>query len=683
MYRTITASSQFKIYAAVALAALLMTLLAVTLTASQAQATTTSSTTIATDGDDNPIPQQQGQAATPTPAPHKTPEACPAKLRTASVVDSGYYALFDVWWNDEEGELTNNVCPPRVEFIPAQPPRGGKPGTPARTDRSPSSINITAEPPTIIHIPNSAKVTLSESNYPKGKYKKVWDADDAENPNGDGDRMVWVLPACPPDGDPSGVGLCISYSAALLNSADWNGNIEYIVTHVHQVDIDKQDRRYVLAYDLPDGEAGRADLRWYSADEQTDTVNVAPGGYDRPMWFFPSRGAYEFQVYIRGNPNTSKSDPISKDDSVTSDLREYIVHVGAEADLGAAIRMTPQFVSPGNGNNVTVTIIANNEGPDEAEKTEVDVALPDGLTYSSHSTATGTYANGVWSIGEFASGASAVLTIMATVDAETHGEDLTVNAAISAKETVTTNSGTYDVPVPDPDPRNNTASNVTTVERSSNVAPVFQLVRSVPENSAAGTNVGIPVLVKNPESGDTLTFTLSGIGHDNFTVEAADGNAQIKVAANSYLNYEDTLFSNYDLTLQVSDGKDSNGNDDDSVDDTISVRIEVTDVSESAGITVTAIPASQTPTHDVELRSSFGNPPVPKSQMRFIWVQRPLNGEIDPRYRVEGNQDYESITVSSGSAGVMQYKVMAKYLDSTSRVYRTVESAWTSVTYTD
>ena len=664
MYATMTASSRFKIYAAVALAALLMTLLAVTLAAGPAQATTT--TTIADSGDDNSIPQQQGQAATPTPAPHKTPEACPVKLRTASVVDRGYYALFDVWWNDEEGELTNNVCPPEVEFVPG---RGE-----TVTNRSASSINITADPPTIIHIPNSAKVTLSESNYPRSKYEAVWDADDEENPNGDGDRMVWVLPACPDS--PTTGGLCLSYSAALLNSADWNGNIEYIVTHVHQVDIDKQDARYVLAYDGPES---RPVLRWDSSNAQVDVVPVAPGGYDRPKWFFTSRGAYEFQVYIRGNPNTTKSDPISKDSSVTSDLREYIVHVGAEANLGVTVRTPAQDVSPGD--NVTFTIVANNSGPDAAPSTKVDITLDEGLTYSSHSTATGTYANGVWTIGEFANGGWATLTITATVGAETHGQDLTVNAAISATESVTTNSGTYDVPVPDPNPRDNTSSNWTTVPRSGNVAPVFQLVRSVPENSAVGTNVGIPVLVKNPESGDTLTFTLSGIGHDNFTVEAADGNAQIKVAANSYLNYEDTLFNNYDLTLQVSDGKDSNGNDDDSVDDTVSVRIVVTDVSESAGITVTAIPASQTLGHGVDLRSSFGNPPVPKSQMRFIWVERPLNGEIDPHHRTEGNQDYESIDVTYDSVGVRQYKVMAKYLDSTARVYRTVESAWTNVTW--
>ena len=164
MYATMTVSSRFKIYAAVALAALLMTLLAATLAAGTAQATAT--TTVAPSGDDNPIPQQQGQAETDTTPRHATPEACPAEGEAASVVDSGYYALFDVYWNPVEEELTNTVCPPSVTYVPSQTPvppsRGnpGKPGTPARTDRAASSINIEAEPPTIIHIPSSAKITL-------------------------------------------------------------------------------------------------------------------------------------------------------------------------------------------------------------------------------------------------------------------------------------------------------------------------------------------------------------------------------------------------------------------------------------------------------------------------------------------------------------------------------------------
>ena len=67
---------------------------------------------------------------------------------------------------------------------------------------------------------------------------------------------------------------------------------------------------------------------------------------------------------------------------MTSDVREYIVHVGAEADLSATMTVTPQTPSPTN--EVTITITASNAaGKDEAQETKVDVTLPEGLTYSS------------------------------------------------------------------------------------------------------------------------------------------------------------------------------------------------------------------------------------------------------------------------------------------------------------
>ena len=659
MYTTITASSQFKIYAAVALAALLMTLLAVTLTAGQAQATTT--TTIADSGDDNSIPQQQD-----TTPRHATPEACPGETgntneKAASVVDSGHYALFDVWWNDEEGELTNTVCPPSITYVPSQTPvppsfgNPGKPGTPARTDRAASSIDITAEPPTIIHIPSGARVNLKESTeYTETKYPEVWHADDAENPDGDGDRMVWVLPACPPDGDPSEVGLCVSYSAALLNSADWNGNIEYIVTHVHQVDIDKQDRRYVLAYDVP--EAG-PQLRWYSANQEADTVNVAPGGYDRPMWFFPSRGAYEFQVYIRGNPNTTKSDPVSKDASVTSDFRMYILHVGAEADLSTTVNVTPQNPSPTN--EVTITITASNAaGKDAAPDTKVEVSLPEGLTYSSHDAPTGTSYNsttGDWTWNEdisLASGASKTLTIKATVDAGTHGETLTAEAAISATETVTTNSGDYDVPVPDPDPTNNTDTGTVTVASSANVDPIFTVAGSVPEYAPDGVLVGDPIKVKEPNSGDTLTYGLSGGGAQHFTVSAVEGGAQVSVTGDEteqLISYSEN--QSFDLVLTVSDGKDANGNDDASVDSSIGMRVEVLDFT----VSMTADRTSATVGQSVTFTVTLENPPKAESEMHYTWEER-VQGAEQPVLR-KGTGNPGTFTATRSTPGTMEYTV--------------------------
>ncbi len=350
MSTAITTSKQIKIYAAVALAALLMTLLAVTLTAGQAQATTTDTTIITTDDNNNPIPQQQT-----TPTPHATPEACPGETgntnkTAASVVDSGHYALFDVWWNDDEGELTNNICPPSVTYVPAGEDEDLNP-IPARVDRSPAGIDITAEPPTVIHIPSSAKINLSDStgaaygNRTYGEmYSEVLRADNLEDrPNAQGtpvpsrgDGVVWALPACPPDGSASADDLCLSFSAALLNPDDWLGSeeeadatIDYLVHHVRHSGSDKKG--YVLVYDVPASGATKAGAPlWNSHDAREGTVTVTPGEYSRPLWFFTERGTYEFKVYSRGYPNTSKRDPESRDPGVTSDVREYIIHVGDE-----------------------------------------------------------------------------------------------------------------------------------------------------------------------------------------------------------------------------------------------------------------------------------------------------------------------------------------------------------------
>ena len=359
----------------------------------------------------NDMPPPPGPSPTPVPRTIATPEPCPGETgntntEAADVVDSGQIALFDVYWNPDEGELTNNPCPPTVAH-----------DSTANSDtRSASNINIDE---TIIHIPSGAKINLTDIAIDGGTttyaemYSEVLTADNKEDrdtnddgtPDGVGDGMVWALPACPPDGSPAADGLCISFSAALLNDADWNDSIVYHVDHVHQVDIDKQDPRYVLAYDAP--AAGVTDANaplWDSSDASDSKMPVAPGGYDRPVWFFTSRGTYEFQVHIQGNPDTSLDDPISKDDSVTSDMREYILHVGAEANLGiTAMTVTP--ASPEPTDNVTITITASNvDGPDEAQETKVDVTLPKvngkGLTYSSHTPTADTFADsdgdGVW-----------------------------------------------------------------------------------------------------------------------------------------------------------------------------------------------------------------------------------------------------------------------------------------------
>ncbi|MYC33203.1 MAG: cadherin repeat domain-containing protein [Chloroflexi bacterium] len=114
--------------------------------------------------------------------------------------------------------------------------------------------------------------------------------------------------------------------------------------------------------------------------------------------------------------------------------------------------------------------------------------------------------------------------------------------------------------------------------------PQFGVIRSVPENSAAGTNVGDPVLAFSEAS--DLEYSLSGDGHENFavasTTEADPYSVQIKVAEGSSLDYETE--ATYDLTLGVTNKIDHESNPDSTIDDTLLVRIALEDVPTSAVI---------------------------------------------------------------------------------------------------
>ena len=599
-------------------------------------------------GSDSLLPQPQSKTPTPTPPRHAPPPACPKDA--AAVVDSGHIALFDVWWNDDELELTNTSCPPTIKYVPAQEavPGGrgnpGKPATPARTDRAASSIDINT---TIIHIPNSAKVDLNAANtpYPEGEYEDLWKADALEDRDTDGDkvpeegvgdRIVWALPACPPDGTAATGDLCIAFSAALLNPADWKAGskIEYLLDHVHQVDIDKQDPRYTLAYDKDEN------LLWDSSDVQIVEMKVTPGGYERPVLFFTSRGTYELQVHIRGEPNRKKDradglKPVSMDDSVSSDMREYIIHVGAEADLSVAAIAGQKNVSPSEEADFAIT--ARNNGPETVPSATVDVTIPPGLTYKSHDNPVSfpfvdSDGDGVWTwdAGSLTSGASKTLVVRTTADAETHGQTMTVKATIAGTEPVkiteTNDKGKreeveYDLPVADEEPGNNADTASVKIDATDNAAPMFRVTRSVAENSAAGTPVGDPVDVS--DSGDTLTFILTGEGADQFAASQVSGGAQIAVAEGADLDFE--FEPTYNLVMGVSDGKDANGNADPSVDHTIAVRVELEDVAGDPTLTLSASATSLKKGQNVTLTATANNLPEGHGHVSYRWIQ------IDPR----------------------------------------------------
>ena len=161
-----------------------------------------------------------------------------------------------------------------------------------------------------------------------------------------------------------------------------------------------------------------------------------------------------------------------------------------------------------------------------------------------------------------------------------------------------------------------------------NQDPIFEVTRSVPENTVFGNNVGDPICVNDIDD-DTLCFNLHGHGaHENFIIHgspdpnnkcgsftavnrsAATGPicAQIHVKIGASLDYETT--ASYDLELEVSDRQDHESNPDGQhihVDDSIAVTIDVEDENPEPTINLTASSSSATVGTNITLSWSSEN----------------------------------------------------------------------------
>jgi uncharacterized repeat protein (TIGR01451 family) len=91
------------------------------------------------------------------------------------------------------------------------------------------------------------------------------------------------------------------------------------------------------------------------------------------------------------------------------------VPVNPSADI--AVAKSVSNGSPNVGENVTFTITATNNGPNNATGVAITDALPSGVSFVSATASQGGYASGtgLWTVGVLANGANATLTITATV----------------------------------------------------------------------------------------------------------------------------------------------------------------------------------------------------------------------------------------------------------------------------
>ena len=153
-----------------------------------------------------------------------------------------------------------------------------------------------------------------------------------------------------------------------------------------------------------------------------------------------------------------------------------------------------------------------------------------------------------------------------------------------------------------------------------NGAPSFgsaTATRSVAENSAAGTTVGDPVTATDPD-GDTLSYQIVP-ANSTFTIESSSG--QLAVAAGAELDYETT--PSYTVIVAAHDPSGNIA--------TITVTINVTDVTEAAAVPVSGGPVVRQPA--TNSNPAPAAPPPVRESNGAAWLQLLLFPPVVARRR--------------------------------------------------
>ena len=145
---------------------------------------------------------------------------------------------------------------------------------------------------------------------------------------------------------------------------------------------------------------------------------------------------------------------------------------------------------------------------------------------------------------------------------------------------------------------NKSANEQTTqpVGAGTNRVPEFGLTsttRDVAENTPADQPFGAVVEATDPDTGDTLTYSLSGADSSLFDIDTGTG--QVKVKTGTMLDYEGTRKS-YTVLVEVTDGKNADESANPAMDDSIAVTINVTDVDEDGTVNLSMThPSARSP----------------------------------------------------------------------------------------
>jgi uncharacterized repeat protein (TIGR01451 family) len=176
-------------------------------------------------------------------------------------------------------------------------------------------------------------------------------------------------------------------------------------------------------------------------------------------------------------------DPASGNDSASVDLT---IRSGTGADLGLAL--VADDASLDEGQAVTLTLTATNNGPEDLTNASVSVSLPAGFTFASCTPSSGSYDSGThtWTLGAIATGNNAQLEIVGSPQAGTSGMNLDISATVDSSAPA------------DPNNANDTA----TIQLAVNTVDMQVTVLTSATEAPEGATVTLTVVAANNGPGD-------------------------------------------------------------------------------------------------------------------------------------------------------------------------------------
>ena len=429
--------------------------------------------------------------------------------------------------------------------------------------------------------------------------------------------------------------------------------------------IDQNQASYTMTVFVTDGQNADGETDTTADDRITVTVNVAGGGNSAPE--FPSTETGARSIAENTTTVETVGAPVIAEDDDTDDTLTYALG-GTDAGTFTIVDTSGQIKTKAGQTydfetkpsySVTVTADDSNGGTaDKAVTITLNNVDEDGTVTLSPTqpaarspvTATLTDPDGVtgtttWQWSKSSDGSTGWTDVNANSRSYTP-VDGDVNYYLRATASYTDGHGAN---------KNAEAKTTAAVQTGTNRAPTFDngltTIREVAENTEAGENAGDPVEASDLDD-DTLTYSLTGTYATSFTV---DNTGQIKVGAATTLDYE-AVKDSYTVIVRVHDNKDANGGPDTTIDATIVVTIDVTDLDEAGTVTL----STYQPTARAQVTATLTDPDgVVEGITIWQWAKADAQNGT---YTDIGGQTSASYTPPDGDVGKF-LKATASYTD--------------------